>query len=318
MIDRVEIVVQGGYGGAGAVSFLRRKGTTKTPPDGGDGGAGGSIYLSASTDRNTLLDFRFKKVFQAQAGSQGGIKNQGGSRGQDLVSKVPVGTQVYWLGRLVADLDKPGETVLIARGGHGGRGNAHLKTPEDRLPHSAEVGEQGERKEIRLELKLLADVGIIGPPNAGKSTLLARLTSAQPKVGAYPFTTLEPNLGVMSWKGKTVVIADIPGLIEGASEGRGLGYDFLRHLERTQLLVHLTSSWSDYQLIHYEILKYSKEVAEKRKLVVVSQADKLTAEARKLILKELTSHKLKPLAISALTGEGLGELKNKIIEALPD
>lgn len=318
MIDQVKVVVQGGHGGAGAVSFLRRKGTTKTPPDGGDGGNGGSVLLVASTDRNTLLDFRFKKVFQAPAGGKGGIKNQTGSKAEDLVLKVPVGTQVYWLDRLIADLTKDEERLLVAQGGHGGRGNAHLKSKEDRLPHQAEAGGEGERKELRLELKILADIGIVGLPNAGKSTLLGRLTAAQPKIGAYPFTTLEPNLGVMSWKGKTAVIADIPGLIEGASEGRGLGHDFLRHLDRTKFLVHLTSSWDDYRMIRSEILKYSKEIDKKRELVVVSKVDQLTLEARKLILKELSSHKLKPLALSALTGEGLDTLKDKIIEALPD
>ena len=318
MIDQVKLTVQGGHGGAGAVSFLRRRGITKTPPDGGDGGSGGSVYLLASTDRNTLLDFRFRKVFQAEPGHKGDIKNQTGRDGSDLILKVPVGTEVNWLGHLIADLTVSGQKVLVARGGRGGRGNAKLKTKFDRLPHQAEAGEEGEPKEITLELKLLADVGIVGLPNAGKSTLLSRLTAAQPKVGAYPFTTLEPNLGVMTWKGKSAVIADIPGLIEGAAEGKGLGHDFLKHLNRTKLLIHLTDSWDNYLLIRNEIVKYSPELTAKLQLVVLSQSDRYSPEEIKTKLAELKRHRLKPLVISAMTREGLPELKNKIIEALPD
>lgn len=318
MIDQVKIVVQGGHGGAGSVSFLRRKGNVKTPPDGGNGGKGGDVYLLASSDQNTLLNFRFRKIFSAPPGGKGDVSNRGGLKGEDLVLKVPVGTEVLWLGRVIADLNKKGEKVMVARGGKGGRGNTHLKTPEDRLPHWAEPGEEGEVKELTLELKILADVGLIGLPNAGKSTLLSRLTGAKPKIGAYPFTTIEPNLGVMTWKGKTAVLADIPGLIEGASAGKGLGHDFLRHLERTRLLIHLTSNWSEYQMIRFEILKYGKDVDKKPEMVVLSQSDKYSPDELKSRLKELSSHRLRPLTVSALTGEGFGVLKDKIIEALPD
>jgi len=318
MIDQAKITVQGGHGGAGAISFLRRKGVTQTPPDGGDGGDGGSVYLRSTTDRNTLLDFRFRKVFQAPTGAKGGVNGRYGAKGEDLVLSVPLGTQVYWIDRLIADLARPGEQILVARGGKGGRGNAKLKTKTDRLPHRAESGEPGEVKELRLELKLLADVGLIGLPNAGKSTLLSKLTAAQPKIGAYPFTTLEPNLGVMLWKGKSLVLADIPGLIEGASEGKGLGHDFLRHIERTKLLLHLTGSWEEYILIRNEIVKYSKELLKKKEIVIISQADRYLPEELKSRRKTLVSHRLRPLVVSALTGEGLPELKDKIIAALSD
>jgi GTP-binding protein len=318
VIDQVKITVQGGHGGAGAVSFLRRKGVPKTPPDGGRGGDGGNLYLLATTDQNTLLNFRFQKIFRASVGGKGGVANRYGRAGQDLVLNVPVGTQIYWLDRLVRDLDRPGLKVLIAKGGAGGRGNAQLKTKYDRLPHRSEPGEEGEVKEIRLELKLIADIGIVGLPNAGKSTLLSKLTAAQPKIGAYPFTTLEPNLGVMDWKGQSLVLADIPGLIEGAAEGKGLGYEFLRHVERTKLLLHLTASWADYQLIRNEIFIYSKELVKKKELVVVSQADKYSDEELRTILKELKSHHLKPVVVSALTGQGLDELRDAVAASLPD
>lgn len=318
MIDKIKITVQGGHGGAGLVSFHRQKGITKTPPDGGDGGDGGNVYFLASSDRNTLLDFRFQKIFRAKSGEKGGVSNRSGLDGDDVVLKVPVGTEVRWLGRTIADLDQAGEKIMVARGGQGGRGNAHLKTKEDRLPHMAEPGEEGELKELELELKLLADVGIVGLPNAGKSTLLSKLTSAQPKIGAYPFTTLEPNLGVMFWKGKTVVIADIPGLIEGAAKGRGLGHDFLRHIERTKLLLHLTSSWEDYQTIRRELSEYSPALIKKPELVILRQIDIFREEEVREKLAGLKRHRLRPLPISAVTGEGLAELKDKIIKALPD
>lgn len=318
MIDQAQVTVQGGQGGAGAVSFLRRKGITQTPPDGGDGGDGGNVYLEASTDRNTLLDFHFNKIFRAPQGNKGGKSNKYGSAALDLTLKIPIGTQVFWLDRMIHDLSIPGQKVMIARGGEGGRGNAKLKTKTDRLPHWAEAGEPGEIKDLRLELKILADIGLVGLPNAGKSTLLSRLTAAHPKIGSYPFTTLEPNLGVMVWKGKTAVVADIPGLIEGAAEGKGLGHDFLRHVERTKVLVHLTSSWADYQLIRNELDKYSKVLLDKKELVVISQSDTLSPPDLKAKVKDLTSHRLKPIVISALTGEGLDSLKDKIIESLPD
>lgn len=317
MIDRAQIKVVGGHGGAGAVSFLRRLETIKTPPNGGNGGRGGDVYILSSTERNTLVDFRFQKTFNAKSGEKGGVSNKHGRDGDDLVIKVPVGTQIFWLDRQIADLDRPDQKLMVARGGAGGRGNQALKTKYDRRPHNSEPGVEGEIKELRLELKLLADVGIIGLPNAGKSTLLSRLTAAQPRIGAYPFTTLEPNLGVMNWKGRTVVLADIPGLIEGASKGKGLGYEFLRHVERTKLLLHLTDSFASYQTIRSEMERYSSKLMDKKELVILSQVDHYSSEEIKSHLADLKRHRLKPLAVSALTGEGLEALKNQIISALP-
>jgi GTP-binding protein len=262
------------------------------------------------------LDFRFQKTFRAKPGEKGGVASKYGRAGEDLIVKVPVGTQVWWLDRQIADLDREGEQILIAKGGLGGRGNQALKTKGDRLPHWAEPGKDGETKTLRLELKLLADVGLVGLPNAGKSTLLGRLTAAQPKIGAYPFTTLEPNLGVMTWKGRTVVLADIPGLIEGASQGKGLGHDFLRHVERTKVLVHLTDSLANYQIIRAELAGYSPDLLKKKEIVALSKTDTLSPAEQKKSLSELRSKRLKPLALSAATGDGLDELRNKIIENL--
>lgn len=316
MIDQVKVNVRGGHGGAGGISFVRRAALLNPPPDGGDGGDGGNVYLIATTDKNTLVDFRFRKIFEAKPGERGNVNNRTGAVGEDLVLEVPVGTQVYWLDRLIVDLDRPGQKVMVAKGGKGGRGNIHLKTKTDRRPHQAEPGEAGETKDLDLQLKVLADVGIIGLPNAGKSTLLSRLTSAQPKIGAYPFTTIDPNLGVMTWKGRTVIIADIPGLIEGAAGGKGLGHNFLRHLERTRLLVHLTTSVANYATIRRELEEFDPRLLKKKELTTISRADTLSEEETTDLLKQFRAKKIHPLVISSITGTGLNELRNHIIESL--
>lgn len=316
MIDQVSITVNGGHGGAGGISFVKMPGLKLPPPDGGNGGKGGNVYLEATSEKNTLLDFRFNKEFTAQDGEKGFINNRKGGDGEDLVLKVPVGTEVIWLGRVISDLDADGKRVMVAVGGRGGRGNLHLRTREDRRPHHSEPGEEGEFKEINLNLKLLADVGLIGLPNAGKSTLLSVLTAAQPKIGAYPFTTIDPNLGVMNWKSKTVVLADVPGLIEGAAEGRGLGHQFLRHVARTKLLVHLTDSVESYKTVRNELGEFSPELLKKREIVVLSQVDNLSPEERKEKLGMFKKAKIKIMELSAMNGEGLDELRDKIIESL--
>lgn len=316
MIDQAKITVRGGHGGAGGISFVRRAALLNPPPDGGDGGNGGNVYLVATTDKNTLVDFRFRKTFEAKPGERGNVNNRTGAVGEDLILEVPVGTQVYWLDQLVIDLDTPGQQAMVAKGGRGGRGNIHLKSKTDRRPHHSEPGEDGEVKELDFQLKILADVGLIGLPNAGKSTLLSRLTAAQPKVGAYPFTTIDPNLGVMTWKGRTIVIADIPGLIAGAATGKGLGHNFLRHLERTRLLVHLTGSIDDYRTIRTELAEFDPTLLKKKEITVLSRADVLTEEEVSALLAQFRSKKIRPLVLSSVTGQGLDELKDKIIANL--
>lgn len=316
MIDQVTITIRGGHGGAGGISFVKMPGLKLTPPDGGNGGNGGAAYAEATSEKNTLLDFRYKKEFAAEDGGKGFVNNRHGENGEDLVLRVPVGTEVVWMDQVIADLDKGGKKVMLAKGGRGGRGNLYLKTREDRRPHHSEPGEEGDVKEITLQLKVLSDVGLVGLPNAGKSTLLARLTAAHPKVGAYPFTTIDPNLGVMSWKGKTAVLADLPGLIEGAAEGKGLGHQFLRHVERTKLLVHLTDSLQSYKTVRSEMGEFNKELLKKKEIVVLSQVDRLSVEQLKEKLCEFKKAKVKIMELSAMSGEGLDELRDKIIESL--
>ena len=316
MIDQVSITVKGGHGGPGGLAFSKIPGLTNPPPEGGNGGNGGTVYFEATSERNTLLDYRFQKNFKAADGENGNVNNRHGHNGGDLILKIPAGTQVYWLGRLIEDLDVPGKRLLVAKGGRGGRGNIHLRTKEDRRPHWSEPGEEGEYKEVSLSLKLLADVGLIGLPNAGKSTLLSKLTAAQPKIGAYPFTTIDPNLGVMHWKKRTVVLADVPGLIEGAAAGKGLGHQFLRHLERTKVLVHLTSSLEDYWIVKKELKEFDANLYSKVEIIVLSRADTLAKEEQHKIIDEFKKAKLTIFPVSALNGEGLDKLQNKIIQNL--
>ncbi len=320
-VDRVKIYVKGGKGGNGAVAFLREKFRPRGGPAGGDGGKGGDVILVATASKHTLLDFKYRRHFKAQNGQHGKGKNQKGKDGEDLIVYVPVGTVVRdaQTGEVMCDLVEEGQRCVVARGGRGGRGNAHFATPTNQAPRYAEPGEEGEERWILLELKLIADVGIVGLPNAGKSTLISRLTKARPKVGDYPFTTLSPNLGVLELdEQRRLVLADIPGLIEGAHRGSGLGHEFLRHIERTRLILHLIDvSQEDpigaFETVNRELRLYSEELAEKPQIVVANKIDLLPDRS---ILSELRSFfegkGYEFHAVSALTGEGIGELKEML------
>lgn len=281
-IDEATIEVSGGNGGDGIVSFRHEKYIPKGGPDGGDGGRGGAVYFVADPNVSTLYDFRFKKKFQAPNGERGSKSNQHGKSGEDITIKVPVGTLINSESGLRKhfDLESAGQTVLVAPGGKGGRGNARFATSTQRRPTKSTPGEPGEHLQLKLELKLLADIGLVGLPNAGKSTLLADLTSAKPKIGNYPFTTLHPNLGVAHFHGREIVIADIPGLIEGASQGKGLGDQFLRHVERTKVLLHVISLdpqegdvWPRFQTIEQELKAFNVSLTTKPTLIILSKTD---------------------------------------------
>ena len=321
LIDSAIIEVRSGKGGDGAVSFRRQKYIPKGGPDGGDGGNGGSVILHATTDVETLLDFAGHHHWRAKNGQPGGPKQQHGADADDLIVPVPAGTLVYDedTGELVADLDAPGKAITVAQGGRGGFGNEHFKSPTHQTPREATPGEPAQQRTLRLELKLIADVGLVGKPNAGKSTLLSRLSRATPKIGDYPFTTLEPQRGIAELDvDRRLVIADLPGLIEHAHEGHGLGTRFLRHIERTRLLVHVLEAdpvdGSDpavnYQAIRQELTSYSPELAAKPEVVVLSKMDTVGGEAGQAAAVELVSQALGTavLPISAATGQGLTEL----------
>jgi len=324
-VDEVEIHVAAGHGGKGALSFRREKFVPRGGPDGGDGGHGGSVYLVARANLNTLLNYRFQKTFEARNGSQGEGSLRTGKSGADLTLEVPVGTQVFekradeWV--RIADLTEESEPIVIAGGGLGGQGNARYATATNRAPRRTQPGLPGEEKDLRLQLKLLADVGIVGYPNAGKSTIISRISAAKPKIADYPFTTLTPNLGVVGLSGdRSFVAADVPGLIEGAHEGIGLGHRFLSHLERTRVLVHVVdiSSGSgrdpvqDFETITRELALFPGRDAAGERLQdkpVVVAANKIDALDDPSRLEKLRSHlkeKAIPLyAVSAATGEGL-------------
>lgn len=307
MIDYAKITVKAGDGGAGKVAWRQDKFVRKGGPDGGNGGDGGSVYFLSAAELNTLKNFQFQKEFKAEAGRSGESNRRTGRGGKDLIIKVPVGTVVDG-----ADFTAAGQKVLICRGGTGGRGNWAFRSPSNTTPKTAEAGTPGEQKELVLELKLLADIGLIGLPNSGKSTLLSVLTRARPKIAAYPFTTLEPNLGVMpaigrSAFGRDLVIADIPGLIEGASRGRGLGIDFLRHIERCRVLVHLIDATgktiaADYQKVRNELGQYSPKLLQKPEIIVLNKIDLVTKVPR---FKNA-------IAVSCASHRNLEELKNEL------
>ncbi|AAC07816.1 GTPase ObgE [Aquifex aeolicus] len=320
-VDRVKIFVKGGKGGDGAVAFLREKYRPKGGPAGGDGGKGGDVILVATSSKHTLLDFKYKKHYIAQNGEPGKGKKMHGKDGEDLIIYVPVGTVVKdaQTGEVICDLVKEGQKCIVAKGGKGGRGNARFATPTNQAPTYAEKGQKGEERWIILELKLIADVGLVGFPNAGKSTLLSRLTRAKPKIADYPFTTLSPNLGVMEldWE-RRLVIADIPGLIEDAHKGAGLGHEFLRHIERTKFLAHVidVSDFRErepvqaFEAINRELELYSPKLAQKPQIVVANKIDALSDRS---LLSELEKYFKEKgyefYAVSALTGEGIEELK---------
>ena len=328
-LDDVRIVVRAGAGGDGASTFRREAHVPRGGPDGGDGGRGGSVYLRVDAGQTTLHDFRFKHHFTATPGGRGERSKRHGKAGEDLYLAVPPGTGVIDIasGELIADLVAVGQTAMIARGGRAGLGNVHFATATHQAPKHAQKGEPGEERELRLELRLIADIGLVGLPNAGKSTLLAALTAATPKIAAYPFTTLEPNLGVMDLgldDGRRPTIADVPGLIEGASDGAGLGHAFLRHVERTRILIHIVDGsardprW-DHDVIRDELEAHDPALLAKPMLVVFNKMD--LAEAReawpafKASLRDLG---VPVLAISADSGEGLDELRAALGTLLPD
>jgi GTP-binding protein len=329
MIDRVKIRVQGGDGGSGSVSFRREKFVPKGGPDGGDGGNGGSVWLVVAGKTGTLADFRRKRVYRADKGGFGQGSNKHGRNGSDLLIEVPPGTVVRRAGdgdslEIIGDLTEPGQRLRVARGGKRGRGNARFATSTNQAPRIAEKGGKGEDLELVLDLKLISDVGIIGLPNAGKSTLLRAVSAARPKVAEYPFTTLEPVLGVVEIGYESLVLADIPGLIEGAHSGSGLGLDFLRHIERTRVVIHLVDGSrphpeDDISTVNSELAAYSAELAAKRQVVTVNKVDlpevRERKEAMALALRAL-GHE--PLFISAVTRRGVKILLDRVLAVLAE
>lgn len=282
-IDTAKVFIQAGRGGNGAVSFRRELYIEKGGPDGGDGGRGGDVVFRATKDLNTLLNFRYKPELKAKNGESGSKRNKTGKSGEDLIVKVPVGTLVKKDGEILADLKRDGEEVVVAKGGDGGFGNAHFKSSVRQTPRVAELGELGETFEAELELKLLADVGLVGFPNAGKSTFLSVVSNARPEIANYAFTTLTPNLGVAEIDGYNLLIADIPGLIEGASEGKGLGDAFLRHVERTAVLLHLIDIYEEnpaeqYRIIREELEKYQPELLDRPEIIALTKSEGMDAE----------------------------------------
>ena len=321
-VDEVDIRVAAGHGGSGALSFRREKFVPRGGPDGGNGGKGGSVYLVADPHRNTLVHFRFNPEFAARRGGQGEGSLRSGKDGEDLEISVPVGTLVFERDpqdlsaeRLVADLTVVGQRLLVARGGRGGLGNAHFATATNRAPRKHQPGEPGEERHLRLQLKLLADVGLVGFPNAGKSTLISRVSAAKPKIADYPFTTLTPHLGVVTMSDdRSFVVADVPGLIEGAHEGHGLGHQFLRHIERTKVLVHLVDVSSasgrdpvdDFETIRNELKLYHPALLDKPQLVVANKIDALDEPLRADALEQHAQALGLPFfRVSAVTGTGV-------------
>lgn len=324
-IDYAKIIVRSGKGGDGIVAFRREKYVPKGGPSGGNGGNGGSIYLVADKNISTLLDFRYKKHFFAENGENGGSSLKDGKTGKDIYIKVPVGTIVKSeeSEEILFDLNKDGQTVLIAKGGRGGRGNSNFATPTRQTPRFAEKGKPGEEKNLILELKLIADVGLVGFPNAGKSTLISRISAAKPKIADYPFTTLEPVLGIVNFKDfNSFTVADIPGIIEGAHQGKGLGIQFLRHIERTRILLFLIDITSedykkDFKTLYNELKKYSPKLIEKKILVSFSKADLLDEIELKKISKIKFRGIEKPVIIfSSVSGYGIENLLETLWDEL--
>lgn len=329
-IDYVKITAKSGDGGNGAITFRREKYVAAGGPDGGDGGRGGSIFFQVDPDVNTLLDFRFKRKFHAENGKNGEGSHRFGKSGQDLYIKVPIGTIVKdsQTGKVVVDMSEPGQIEKILPGGRGGKGNSHFATSTRQAPRFARDGEKGIEKEFILELKLLADVGLLGFPNVGKSTFISKVTSAKPKIADYHFTTIVPNLGVVKGEyGDSFVIADIPGIIEGASDGVGLGTQFLRHVERTRLLLHFLdvsgtegrNPVEDFKIINEELKKYSEKLATRKQIIVANKIDVMQDDdLYRQVEKMAKENALEIFKISAATGEGIKELMIRISELLKE
>ena len=319
-IDKAKIKISSGKGGNGVVAWRREKFVDKGGPAGGDGGKGGSVYLIADEGLSTLLDFTYRSIFKADNGENGFKKSMHGKSAKDLYLKVPVGTIVKDLktDSIIADLTHNKQTVLVAKGGRGGRGNTHFCTPQNRAPQYCEPGEPGIERNLQLELKLIADVGLLGLPNAGKSTFISRMSSAKPKIADYPFTTIIPNLGVVRKStGDGYVIADIPGLIEGASEGVGLGHDFLRHVERCRFLLHIVDGTEEdpinnYRIINKELEKYSEKLAKLFQIVAINKIDAIEPERLEELKQEFQKLGVEVFCISAVTGENLDSLKHEL------
>jgi GTP-binding protein len=326
-LDEAKITVRSGRGGNGMMHFHREKFVTRGGPDGGDGGRGGNVYLAVDDKLNTLFRFRHVRSFHAEDGAKGGTNKRTGKSGADTVIPVPPGTMVRDLhaGTLLGDLTEPGQRMLLARGGRGGRGNPRFASARNQAPHVAEKGEPGEEKELHLELRLIADIGLVGAPNAGKSTFLAAVTAAKPKIAPYPFTTTEPNLGVAALDDfQTAVLADIPGLIEGAHAGTGLGFAFLRHIQRTRVLIHLLDGagpdpLADFSQINTELALFDPDLRRKPQIVAVNKMDLPEARGRFDGLREaLRAKGFESFAVSALTRQGTREILYRAVELLAD
>lgn len=323
-IDEARISAKAGDGGNGCISFRHEKYIPKGGPDGGNGGCGGNVIIRADRQLSTLLDFKYKRSYRAERGENGRGKDQFGRSGKDEVVNVPCGTLVRdaLKGKTIVDLVNSGEEFIIAHGGKGGRGNGEFATPTNQAPRFAEPGTLGEERELILELKLLADVGLVGFPNAGKSTLISVVSAARPKIADYPFTTLTPNLGLIRYaEGKSFVVADIPGLIEGAHKGKGLGIKFIRHIERTRVLVFLIESISqdpkkDYQILINELASFNPAITKKKKIVAVTKMDVVDEVDKKKFAKIKFGRGVETIPISAVAGEGLSELLDEIWKAL--
>lgn len=323
-VDKTEVIAKAGDGGNGIVSFRHEKFIDKGGPDGGDGGDGGDVIMEASRNQNTLAAFRYQRLIKAESGKAGGKRRKRGKSGKDIVVKVPVGTVVHHpTGEIMCDLVEDGQRAVVAKGGKGGFGNAHFTSSTRQAPRVAEKGERGQELALVLEMKMIADVGLVGLPNAGKSTLLARLSNARPEIADYPFTTLVPNLGVVDVdKTTSLLFADIPGLIEGASEGKGLGDDFLRHIERTAVLIHLIDIYEDdiaaaYKTIYGELKAYSVNLTARPQIIAINKIDGLDEEIIQdclSALKKVVKKKTPILAVSAKDGSGLEQLLYRVKE----
>ena len=318
-IDKAKIFITAGRGGDGCISFRREKFVPLGGPDGGNGGKGGDVYIEADSKKSTLLDLSYRPKFFAENGNRGESANKYGKYGKDLVIKVPLGTLIYKNKELFSDLKEEGQKVLVAKGGRGGRGNSAFKTQKHTVPKIAEKGEPGEEAEIELELRLIADVGLVGFPNAGKSTFLSVISSARPKIANYPFTTLEPNLGVVSFNDKQIVFADIPGIIEGASSGKGLGFEFLRHIKRTKVLLYMidisgldgNKPYEVYKILNKELKQYSKFLSKKHTVIALNKIDVCDASQNIKNFKKNVKNK-KIFSISNMTKVGIDKLLSEI------